>query len=436
MTADARRKPLYKELYVHVLIGIALGIFLGHFWPATGVAMRPLGDGFIKLVRMMIGPIIFSVVVVGIAKMGDLKQVGRIGVKALVYFEVVSTVALAMGLLVVNVLRPGAGINADPSTLDPKAVAAYTTNAAHLSTVDFLMNIIPTTVVDAFARGELLQILLFSVLFGVALLRSGEAGKPLVHLIEQFSQALFKVIGIIMIVGSIGAFGAMSFTIGQFGIRSLFALGALLLEVYLTCIVFILFVLGFIARLSGFSIVKFLKYIKEEILIVLGTSVSEAVLPRVIQKLEYMGCSKPVVGLVVPTGFSFNLDGTSIYMTMGALFIAQAVNIPLTLSQQLGILAIMMLTSKGSAAMAGGAFVTLAATLAAFPIVPVAGLGLLLGVDRFMSTARALTNLIGNAVAAVVVARWENSLDVNRMTRVLNGEAVGEIGDAQPVALT
>jgi aerobic C4-dicarboxylate transport protein len=426
MPGDGRRKPLYTILYVQVITAIAIGVVLGYVAPETGAAMRPLGDGFIRLVRMMIAPIIFSVVVVGIAKIGDLKAVGRIGIKALVYFEVISTLALVIGLVVVNVLKPGVGINADPTSLDPSAVSAYATSAESLSTVDFLLNIIPTTVVGAFATGQILQVLLFSVMFGVALLQLGERGRPLVSLIEQFSQGLFKMIHMIMRLAPIGAFGAMAFTIGRYGIGTLLQLGQMMAGVYLTCAMFVFVVLGAVARMAGFSIWKFLKYIREEIVITIGTSSSEAVLPRLMAKLEHLGCSKPVVGLVVPTGYSFNLDGTSIYMTMGAIFISQATNTPLSMSQQIALLGLAMLTSKGSAALTGGAFVTLAATLQAFPVVPVAGLALLIGIDRFMSEARALTNLIGNGVATVVIARWEGALDVNRMNRLLNGESVEE----------
>ena len=432
MPGTGRRKPLYTLLYVQVIVAIAVGVLLGYAWPETGASMRPLGDGFIKLIRMMIAPIIFSVVVVGIAKIGDLKTVGRIGIKALVYFEVISTLALIIGLVVVNVLKPGVGINADPASLDPSAVSAYTTSAESLSTVDFLLNVIPTTVVGAFADGAILQVLLFSVMFGVALLQLGERGRPLVSLIEQFSHGLFRMIHMIMRVAPIGAFGAMAFTIGRFGIGSLLQLGQMMAGVYLTCAMFVFVVLGGVCRLAGFSVWKFLKYIKEEIVITIGTSSSEAVLPRLMVKLERLGCSKPVVGLVVPTGYSFNLDGTSIYLTMGAIFISQATNTPLSLSQQLGLLGLAILTSKGSAALTGGAFVTLAATLSAFPVVPVAGLALLIGIDRFMSEARALTNLIGNGVATVVIARWEGALDVNRMHRLLNGEPVEEEADAGP----
>ena len=434
MTVPAR-KPLYKVLYVQVLTAIVIGVVLGWVAPETGAAMRPLGDGFIKLVRMMITPIIFCVVVVGIAKIGDLRAVGRIGMKALVYFEVISTLALIIGLIVVNVIRPGVGINADPASLDAAAVSAYASTAEKLSTTEFVLNIIPTTVVGAFASGEILQVLFFSVLFGIALLYLGEEGRHLIAVIDQFSHALFRMINMMMRVAPIGAFGAMAFTIGRYGIGTLLQLGALMAGVYLTCFFFVFVVLGTVSRMTGFGIWKFLKYIKEEILITIGTSSSEAVLPRIMAKLENLGCSKPVVGLVVPTGYSFNLDGTSIYMTMAAIFIAQATNSPLSFGEQIGLLGLAILTSKGSAAITGGGFVTLAATLAAFPAVPVAGLALIVGIDRFMSEARAITNLIGNGVATVVVAKWEGALDVKRMNRMLDGEAVDDLqveASAQP----
>jgi aerobic C4-dicarboxylate transport protein len=427
------RKPLYAHLYFQVLTGIALGVALGYLSPGSGAAMRPLGDGFIKLIRMIIAPIIFSTVVVGIAKMGDMKNVGRIGVKALVYFEVVSTLALVIGLVVINLLKPGVGINADPATLDASAVATYTSTAQRLSTVDFLLNIIPATVVDAFARGEILQVLFFSILFGLALLHLGEKGRTLVGLIDQLSHALFGVVGIIMRVAPIGAFGAMAFTIGQYGIGSLLSLGKLMACFYATCLLFVIVVLGGIAAWTGFSLLKFIRYIKEEILIALGTSSSEPVLPRMMAKLEHLGCSKSVVGLVIPTGYSFNLDGTSIYMTMAAIFIAQATNTPLTVSQQLGILAVLLLTSKGAAAVTGGGFVTLAATLSAIHTIPVAGLALIVGIDRFMSEARTITNLIGNGVGTVVIANWDGALNRRRMTRILNGETTEEADHPEEV---
>ena len=388
--------------------------------------MKPLGDGFIKLIKMIIAPVIFCTVVAGIATMGDIKDLGRIGVKTLLYFEVVTTpLALIIAMVVVNVLQPGAGINADPASLDPKAVSAYASSAQQLTAVQFILNVIPSTLVDAFARGDILQVLLVSILFGVALLRLGEAGRPLLTLIERGSDALFGVVRIIMQAAPIGAFGAMAFTIGTYGIGTLVSLGRLMAAFYLACAIFIFAGMGLIARMSGFSLWKFVKYIREEILIVLGTSSSESVLPRIMAKLEHLGCSRRVVGLVIPTGYSMNLDGTSIYMAMASIFIAQATNTPLSFSQQLGILAILLLTSKGAAGVTGSGFVTLAATLSAIPALPVAGLTLLIGIDRFMSEARAITNLIGNALAAVVVARWEGALDTERMARILNGDVPG-----------
>jgi aerobic C4-dicarboxylate transport protein len=433
LVPKADRKPIYTTLYFQVVTGIILGVVLGFVWPETGAAMRPLGDGFIKLIRMIIAPIIFGTVVVGIAKMGDMKDVGRIGIKALVYFEVVSTLALVVGLVVVNLLQPGVGINADPAALDATAVKAYANTAETMTTTQFILNIIPTTVVDAFARGEILQVLLFSILFGLALLHLGEKGKAFIGVLDDFTHAMFGVVGMIMRVAPIGAFGAMAFTIGQFGIGTLFSLGKLMAGVYITCLLFVFLILGSIARWSGFSLWKFLKYIKEELLIVLGTSSSESVLPRMMAKLENLGCARPVVGLVIPTGYSFNLDGTSVYMTMAAVFIAQATNTPLTIGQQLGILGVLLLTSKGAAAVTGGGFITLAATLSAIPTLPVAGLALLIGVDRFMSEARALTNLVGNGVATVAVARWDGALDTRRMKRVLDGETVREADEPEEV---
>jgi aerobic C4-dicarboxylate transport protein len=425
---------VYVHLYVQVLVAIAIGVVLGHFFPTLATTMKPLGDGFIKLIKMMIAPIIFTTVVVGIAKMGDMKEVGRVGIKALVYFEAVTTLALAIGLVVVNVVRPGAGINADVSTLDTKAVASYTTGAKSLSTVELLLHIIPDSVVGAFASGEILQVLLFSILFGLALARLAEKGRPLVDLIDQLSHALFDVIAIIMRVAPLGAFGAMAFTIGKYGLHTLFSLGKLMACVYITCFLFVFVVLGGIARLAGFHLWPFLRYIKEEILIVLGTSSSEAALPRMIAKLENVGCARPVVGLVIPAGYSFNLDGTSIYLTMAAIFIAQATNVPLSLSQQLSILGVLLLTSKGAAAVTGGGFITLAATLSTTGHVPVAGLALLLGIDRFMSEARAITNLIGNGVATMVVARWEGALDLKHAQAVLAATTETEAEEPEAVA--
>jgi len=388
------------------------------------VAMKPFGDGFIKLIKMIIAPIVFCTVVTGIAGMEDMKKVGRVGAKALLYFEVLSTIALLIGLVVVSVVQPGAGMNADVTKLDTKAVAAYASKAQAQSTVDFIMNIIPNSVVDAFAKGDILQVLLFAILFGVALSAMGKKGKPLLLIIDQFSHGLFGCIGTIMKLAPLGAFGAMAFTIGKFGLGSLTKLGMLMGSFYLTCLLFIFVVLGAVCKMAGFSVLKFIKYIKEELLIVLGTSSSESVLPRMMAKLEHLGCSKSVVGLVIPTGYSFNLDGTSIYLTMAAVFVAQATNTPLTITQTLTILGVLLLTSKGAAAVTGGGFITLAATFAVIPTIPVAGLALILGIDRFMSEARALTNLIGNGVAAVVVAKWENELDSVRMERVLNNESL------------
>jgi aerobic C4-dicarboxylate transport protein len=433
MTDRADRKPLYAHLYVQVLAGIALGVLLGFFFPSAGAAMKPLGDGFIRLIRMIIAPLVFGTVVVGIAKMGDMRNVGRIGVRALVYFEVVSSAALLIGLIVVNLYAPGSGINADPATLDQASVASYTTSARHLSAIEFVMNIIPATVVGAFAQGDILQVLLISLLFGLALLHVGERGRGLVGLIDEITHALFGVVALIMRVAPIGAFGGIAFTIGEYGIGTLWSLGKLMAGFYLTCLLFVFVVLGGIARWTGFSLMKFLRYIKEEILIVLGTSSSESVLPRMMAKLEHLGCSKSVVGLVIPTGYSFNLDGTSIYMTMAAVFIAQATNTDLTIGQQLGMLAVLLLTSKGAAAVAGGGFVTLAATLSTIPTVPVAGLALLIGIDRFMSEARAITNLIGNGVGTIVVARWNGALDMRRMTRVLGGATAEELDEPERV---
>jgi aerobic C4-dicarboxylate transport protein len=419
----------FPTLYVQVLIAIALGVVFGFVAPEQAAAMKPLGDGFIKLVKMMIAPIVFTTVVVGIAHMGAMRDVGRIGLRALVYFEVVSSLALVIGLIVVSVLKPGAGVGFDPATADTSAVAAYTTASSHLSTTEFLLNVIPDSVVGGFARGEVLQVLLFSVLFGLALLRLGPRVHRLVEIISMTSDALFDVVGLIMRLAPIGAFGAMAFTVGRYGIGSLLALGKLMASVYLTCIFFVFIVLGAIAMLTGFSILKFLRYIGEEILIVLGTSSSESALPRIMAKLEHLGCAKPVVGLVVPTGYSFNLDGTSIYMTMAAIFVAQASGVHLSLGHELGILGVLLLTSKGAAAVTGSGFVTLAATLAAFPTIPVAGLTLLLGVDRFMSEARAITNLIGNAVATMVIAKWDGALNLQRARAILTGEPVPTAAD-------
>jgi len=426
------KKPFYKVLYIQVLFAIAMGVLLGHLWPAEGAAMKPLGDGFIKLIKMLIAPIIFCTVVTGIAGMEDMKKVGRVGGKALLYFEVVSTFALVIGLVVVNVLKPGVGMNADVSTLDTKALNSYTSAVKTQGGVtEFLLNVIPSTVVDAFAKGDILQVLLFSVLMGFAFSAAGERGRSVVRFINDFSNGLFICVGFVMKLAPIGAFGAMAFTIGKYGIASLVPLAKLMGSFYFSCILFIVVVLGGIARYNGFSIFKFIGYIKEELLIVLGTSSSESVLPRMMAKLEKLGCSKPVVGLVIPTGYSFNLDGTAIYLTMAAIFVAQATNTPLTMVQELTILGVLLLTSKGASGVTGSGFITLAATLAAVPTIPVAGLALILGIDRFMSEARALTNLIGNGVATVVISRWERELDVDQLNRGMNGELVEEALEAQ-----
>jgi aerobic C4-dicarboxylate transport protein len=433
-TAAASRKPLYAHLYFQVLTAIILGVLLGHFYPQIGEQMKPLGDGFIKLIKMLIAPIIFCTVVHGIASMEDMKKVGRVGLKALIYFEVVTTLALIVGLLVINIVQPGSGMNVDARAIDTKSIQIYTTKAGQESTVDFLLHIIPNTVVGAFAEGEILQVLFFAILFAFALFMLGQRGKPLLGLIDTVSHALFNIVGIIMKVAPLGAFGAMAFTIGKYGVGTLASLGKLMAVFYLTCLIFIFVVLGGIARLAGFSIWKFIKYIKEELLIVLGTSSSESVLPRMINKLENLGCKESVVGLVIPTGYSFNLDGTCIYLTMAAIFLAQATNTELTLWQQLGIIAILLLTSKGAAGVTGSGFIVLAATLSSVGHIPVASIALILGVDRFMSEARALTNLIGNGVATVVVSKWEDALDETRLRAHLDHETELE-ADAPEQAL-
>ena len=420
------KRPLYKSLYAQVLFAVAVGVLLGHFYPSVGADMKPLGDGFIKLIKMIIAPIIFCTVVVGIAGMEDMKKVGKTGGLALLYFEIVSTLALIVGLIIINVFQPGVGMNVDPASLDTKGIAAYTAPGKMQGTVDFLLNIIPTSVVDAFAKGEILQVLLFSVLFGFALHKFGGRGTLVFDFIEKLSHVLFDIVGIIMKAAPIGAFGAMAFTIGKYGVASLFSLGKLMGAYYLTCLLFIFVVLGIIARVHGFSVWKFVKYIKEELLIVLGTSSSESVLPRMMEKLENLGARKSVVGLVIPTGYSFNLDGTSIYLTMAAVFIAQATNTPMDLTQQLTLLAVLLLTSKGAAGITGSGFIVLAATLSAVGAVPVAGLALILGIDRFMSEARALTNLVGNGVATLIVAKWTGDLDMQRLHAGLNNPSADE----------
>jgi aerobic C4-dicarboxylate transport protein len=405
------RRPWYSVLYIQVLIAIVLGVVIGHYDPKLGVALKPLGDGFIALIKMMIAPVIFCTIVHGIASMGDLRKVGRVGVKTLFYFEVVSTLALAVGLIVGEWLQPGKGFNIDPSTLDPNAVASYVSRAKEEGIVGHILAIIPDTFLDALAKGDLLQVLLISILSGFAISRMGELGTRVVGAIDTAAKVFFGIIRIVVRAAPIGAFGAMAFTIGAQGIGALVKLGELILTFYFTSAVFVLVVLGTIAHLAGFSIVRFIGYIKDELLIVLGTSSSETVLPHMMQKMERLGASKSVVGLVIPTGYSFNLDGTNIYMTLSTLFLAQATNTPLTLSQELGVLLIAMITSKGASGVTGAGFVTLAATLAIVPDIPIQSLALLLGIDKFMSECRALTNLIGNGVATIVISRWEGELD-------------------------
>jgi aerobic C4-dicarboxylate transport protein len=413
------RRPWYTVLYLQVLIAIAIGVLIGHLYPDLGKALKPLGDGFIALIKMMIGPVIFCTVVHGIASMGDLKKLGRVGVKTLVYFEVVSTLALAIGLIVGEVLKPGLGFNIDPATLDTKAVATYVTRAKDESFIQHLIQIIPDTFVSAFVKGDLLQVLLISILTGFALTRLGEVGERITHAIDNVAKVFFTIIGLIVRVAPIGAFGAMAFTVGAFGVGSLWKLIELILVFYGTSILFIVLVLGIIARLAGFSIFRFIAYIKDELLIVVGTSSSETVLPQMIQKMQRLGASKSVVGLVIPTGYSFNLDGTNIYMTLATLFLAQATNTNLTIWQELGILGIAMVTSKGASGVTGAGFVTLAATLAIVPDIPIQSLAILVGIDKFMSECRALTNLVGNGVACVVISRSEGELDAEKLHQVM-----------------
>ena len=430
---NAAGKPLYKSLYFQVITAIVIGILLGHFYPETGAAMKPLGDGFIKLIKMIIAPIIFCTVVVGIAGMEDMKRVGKTGGYALLYFEIVSSIALIVGLTIVNLVQPGTGMNIDPASLDTRGIAAYTKPGQMQGTTDFLLHIIPNTMVDAFAKGEILQVLLIAILFGFSLHQFGGRGTLVFDFVEKTSHVFFSIVGVIMKLAPLGAFGAMAFTIGKYGLGSLLSLGKLMATFYLTCLVFILVVLGLIAKTHGFNILKFIRYIKEELLIVLGTSSSESVLPRMMAKLENLGVKKSTVGLVIPTGYSFNLDGTSIYLTMAAVFIAQATNTPMTLTQQLTLLAVLLLTSKGAAGVTGSGFIVLAATLSAVGEVPVAGLALILGIDRFMSEARALTNLIGNGVATVVVGKWCGELDSERMRRVLDNESPEDAEEPEKV---
>ncbi|WP_182085414.1 dicarboxylate/amino acid:cation symporter [Aureimonas sp. ME7] len=418
----AKTKPLYAQLYVQVLVAITAGILIGHFYPSFGESLKPLGDAFIKLVKMIIAPVIFLTVATGIAGMSDMKKVGRVAGKAMLYFLCFSTLALVVGLIVGNLVQPGAGLNIDPASLDASAVANYAEKAHEQTITGFLQNIIPTTIVGAFSSGDILQVLFFSVLFGIALGMVGEKGAPVLNFLQAVSAPMFTLVGILMKAAPIGAFGAMAFTIGKYGIGSVANLAMLVGTFYLTSIIFVVVVLGAVCRYNGFSIFALIRYIKEELLLVLGTSSSEAALPSLMEKMEAAGAKKSVVGLVIPTGYSFNLDGTNIYMTLAALFIAQATGIDLSLTDQVLLLLVAMLSSKGAAGITGAGFITLAATLSVVPSVPVAGMALILGIDRFMSECRALTNLVGNAVATLVVARWENELDTERLHAALAGE--------------
>jgi aerobic C4-dicarboxylate transport protein len=417
--SNAKKKPFYTSLSWQVLFGIAVAIVLGYFKPATAIAMKPLGDGFIRLISMIIAVIIFCTVVTGIAGMEDMKKVGRVGGKALLYFEVVSTLALLLGLVVGNLVKPGAGLNVNPALLDSKAVASYAGQAKAQTVTDFILHIIPTTIVDAFARGDILQVLLVAILFGFALSAMGPRCKSVVELFDGMTHAVFGVVNIVMRLAPIGAFGAMAFTVGQYGISSLKSLANLIATFYVTCVVFVVVILGLVCWAAGFSIFKYLAYIKEEILLTLATSSSEPALPTLMRKMEKLGCSKSLVGLVVPTGYTFNTDGSSMYMTMAALFIAQATNTHLTLGQQLTIFVVAVLTSKGASGVQGAAFIALVGTLTVIPTIPVAGMALLLGIDRFMSMFRALVNMAGNGIATLVVARWEKEVDAKTLANNL-----------------
>jgi aerobic C4-dicarboxylate transport protein len=429
-----RVKTLLRSLYFQVLLAIALGVLVGALYPEIGAAMKPFGDAFIKLIKMLIAPVIFCTVVTGIAGVEDIKKVGKTGGLALIYFELMSTVALVFGLAVANIVRPGSGMNVDPGTLDTASLAAYS-NPKQLQPVpDFLLNIIPDTVVGAFAKGEILQVLLFAVLFGIALQRLGSRGAPALKFIDATSHVLFEIVGFIMKLAPLGAFGAMAFTVGKYGFASLLSLGLLMACFYASCLAFIFGALGLVARLHGFSIWRFVKYIGDELFIVLGTSSSESVLPRMMARMESLGAGKPVVGLVIPAGYSFNLDGTSIYLTMAAVFVAQATNTPLDVSQQLELLLVLLLTSKGAAGVTGSGFIVLAATLSTVGTVPLAGLAVILGIDRFMSEARALTNVVGNGDATLVVARWCNDLDTKRLHDGLAGPPPEPDPEAIPTA--
>jgi len=417
--ASSRRKPIYASLWAQVTFAIVIAVAFGYFSPARAIAMKPLGDAFIRLITMVITIIIFCTVVTGIAGMQDLKKVGRVGGKALIYFEIVSTIALVIGLGVGNMVRPGGGFNVSAATLDAKVVAEYAGQAKAQSVTDFLMHIIPTTITDAFAKGDILQVVFVSILFGLALSAVGTRAKPLVDLLESLTKVVLKIVGIVMLFAPLGAFGAMAFTIGKYGLSSLGPLAKLIGTFYVTSILFVLVVLGAIGWAAGFNIVKFLLYIKEEILLVLATSSSETALPTLMEKLEKLGCSRSLVGLVVPTGYTFNTDGSSLYMTLAAVFVAQATGVHLTLLQQVTLFSVAVLTSKGASGVQGAAFIALVATLSVIPTIPVAGMALILGIDRFMSMFRALVNMIGNGVATLVVARWENELDRNTLQQKL-----------------
>lgn len=419
------RKPrFYEVLYVQVIFAIIVGILLGYFFPEFGESLKPLGDAFIKLVKMIIAPVIFLTVVTGIAGMNDMKSVGRVAGKAMLYFLLFSTLALVIGMVIANIIQPGAGLNIDPSTLQSAKVSEYVSKAQESSVIAFFMNIIPTTVLSPLTEGNILQVLFVSVLFGISLASVGERGKPITDLLQVAAAPMFKLVSIVMKVAPIGALGAMAFTIGKYGLHSISNLMLLIVTFYITSILFVLLILGAVARYNGFSIVGLIRYIKDELWLVLGTSSSEAALPNLMQKMEAAGCKKSVVGLVVPTGYSFNLDGTNIYMTMAALFIAQATNTDLTIGQQITLLLVAMLSSKGAAGVTGAGFITLAATLSVVPGLPVEGMALILGIDRFMSECRALTNFIGNACATIVVARWENALDKEQLGKAMRGELV------------
>jgi len=417
---------LLKRLWFQVLVAIGLGVFLGAAYPDLGIALKPLGDLFVRLIRMTVAPIVFTTVAVGIAKMGSLKEVGRVGVKSLIYFEIITTVALIVGLVVANVMKPGAGMHVNPATLDTSSISGYVGSAQKISAVDFFLNIIPTSAIDAFARSDMLQVLAFSVFFGLALSRLGSGGDLIIRVLDQGSHVLFRIVGMVMNYAPIGVLGAIAFTVGRYGLGTLLSLGQLMLCLYATCLLFIVLVLAPVMWLAGLSLWKYLRYMKEELLIVFGTSTTEPVLPRMIAKLENLGCSKAVTGFVVPAGYSFNLDGVCIYLTLAVVFIAQATGTDLDITQQILLLGILMLTSKGTAAVSGGAFVTLAATLSSTHFLPVAGLALVIGIDRVLSVARALTSIIGIGVGTLVIARWDGALDLAQARRVLDGETIDE----------